>query len=164
VQPALDAHDPDEENPAAGESTLNGNALSYTREPQTEPLEASNLGPNGYDSSMPPAYTNGLMNGGGVHGNDSAVHLESIEQDRSANAEALNHPRPASSASTNSVERLERKAENYSQAELAIKQHISTDIKSLFRLARASGIDREEFERIIHRELEVLPMLEQEMA
>jgi hypothetical protein len=164
VQPALDAHDPDEEEPAAGESTLNGNALSYSREPQTEPLDTSNLGPNGYDSSMPPAYTNGLLNGSGVHGNDSAVHLESIEPDQSAAAHDLSHPRPASSASTNSVERLERKAENYSQAELAIKQHISTDIKSLFRLARASGIDREEFERIIQRELEVLPMLEQEMS
>jgi hypothetical protein len=164
VQPALDAHDPDEENPAAGESTLNGNALSYTREPQTEPLDTTNLGPNGYDSSMPPAYTNGPLNGSGVHGNDSAVHLESIEQDQSAAANAMNHPRPSSSASTNSIERLERKAEHYSQAELAIKQHISTDIKSLFRLARASGIDREEFERIIQRELEVLPMLEQEMS
>jgi uncharacterized protein (UPF0335 family) len=60
------------------------------------------------------------------------------------------------------VERLERKAESYSQAEVAIKQHISTDIKSLFRLAKASGIDREEFERIIRRELDVLPLLEQE--
>jgi hypothetical protein len=164
VQPALDAHDPDEENPATGESTLNGNALSYTREPQTEPLDTSNLGPNGYDSSMPPAYTNAPLNGSGVHANDSAVHLESIELDQSATADALTHPRPSSSASTNSVERLERKAESYSQAELAIKQHISTDIKSLFRLARASGIDREEFERIIQRELEVLPMLEQEMS
>ncbi|KAF1940246.1 hypothetical protein EJ02DRAFT_237255 [Clathrospora elynae] len=152
VQPALDAHDPDEENPVTGESTLNGNVLDYTRQSQTEPLETSNLGPNGYDSSMPPAYTNN--NGGAVHG-------ECIEEDRSA---ALSHPRPASSASTTSVERLERKAENYSQAELAIKQHISTDIKSLFRLARASGIDREEFERIIQRELEILPMLEQEMS
>jgi hypothetical protein len=51
---------------------------------------------------------------------------------------------------------------NHSQAELAIKQHISTDIKSLFRMARASGIDREEFERIIQRELEVLPLLERD--
>lgn len=149
VQPALDAHDPDEESPELADSTLKGNTLTYAREPQTEPLETSNLGPNGYDSSMPPA-SNGLPE-----------HVENIEADRSA---ALNHPRPSSSASTNSVERLEREAENHSQAELAIKQHISTDIKSLFRLARASGIDREEFERIIQRELEVLPLLEQEMA
>lgn len=159
VQPALDAHDPDEENPVVGESTLNGNTLNYTREPQTEPLESSNLGPNGYDSSMPPAFSPDKSDGSGANGNDRAEHIEAIEQD---DFSALNHPRPSSSASTNSVERLERQAENYSQAEIAIKQHISTDIKSLFRLAKASGIDREEFERIIKRELDVLPLLEQE--
>ncbi|KAF2831654.1 hypothetical protein CC86DRAFT_366970 [Ophiobolus disseminans] len=145
VQPALDAHDPDEENPAAGESTLNGNTLNYTRDMQIAPLETSNLSPNGYDSSMPPAHPS----------DTEAIHQDDFS--------ALSHPRPSSSASTNSVERLERKAENYSQAEIAIKQHISTDIKSLFRLAKASGIDREEFERIIKRELDVLPLLEREM-
>ncbi|CAO2656644.1 Nn.00g054470.m01.CDS01 [Neocucurbitaria sp. VM-36] len=160
VQPALDAHDPDEEIPGPGESTLNGNALNYTREIQTEPLETTNLGADGYDSSMPPAYTVGTTNGNGLTEHDNPEHIEATEESPGA---TLNHPRPSSSASTNSVDRLERQAENYSQAELAIKQHISTDIKSLFRLARASGIDREEFERIIQRELEVLPMLEQEM-
>ncbi|KAL6711822.1 hypothetical protein ACN47E_002865 [Coniothyrium glycines] len=154
VQPALDAHDPDEESPKAGESTLNGNALSYTRVPQTEPAETTNLGPRGYDSSMPPGSANEKSNGNGTH-------TGYLEEDQST---ALNHPRPSSSASTNSVDRLERQAEHYGQAELAIKQHISTDIKSLFRLARASGIDREEFERIIQRELEVLPLLEREMS
>ncbi|KAH7379221.1 hypothetical protein DE146DRAFT_308362 [Phaeosphaeria sp. MPI-PUGE-AT-0046c] len=154
VQPALDAHDPDEENPATGESTLDGNALSYAPGPQTEPLETSNLGPNGYDSSMPPVHASNAMNGV-----DGTEHIEAIE---SGDFSGLNHPRPSSSASTNSVERLERKAESYSQAEVAIKQHISTDIKSLFRLAKASGIDREEFERIVKRELDVLPLLEQE--
>jgi hypothetical protein len=152
VQPALDAHDPDEESPALGESTLNGNALSYARQPQTEPLETSNLGPNGYDSSLPPLYANDPS------GEPKVEHIESAD-DRHA---ALNHPRPASSSSSRSIEKLERQAANHSQAELAIKQHISTDIKSLFRLAKASGIDREEFERIIQRELEVLPMLERE--
>ncbi|KAF2850669.1 hypothetical protein T440DRAFT_81868 [Plenodomus tracheiphilus IPT5] len=161
VQPALDAHDPDEENPATGQSTLNGNALNYTRQSQTEPLETSNLGPNGYDSSLPPTSTFGTITSNGLYGNDSAVAMEGVE---AGNRDALNHPRPSSSASTNSVERLERKAEFHSQAELAIKQHISTDIKSLFRLAKASGIDREEFERIVQRELEVLPMLEEQMS
>ncbi|KAJ4363711.1 hypothetical protein N0V95_001026 [Ascochyta clinopodiicola] len=153
VQPALDAHDPDEESPAAGESTLNGNALDYTRAPQTEPLETSNLGPNGYDSSLPPPYVNGSS------GESRTEHIEFVDEARHA---ALNHPRPNSSSSSRSVEKLEREAANHSQAELAIKQHISTDIKSLFRLARASGIDRQEFERIIQRELDVLPMLERD--
>lgn len=153
VQPALDAHDPDEESPAAGESTLSGNALNYTRVPQFEPLETSNLGPNGYDSSLPPSYVNET----GVQ--SKTAHIESVDDAQNA---ALNHPRPSSSTSSRSIERLEREAANHSQAELAIKQHISTDIKSLFRLARASGIDREEFERIIQRELEVLPLLERD--
>lgn len=153
VQPALDSHDPDEESPEVGESTLNGNALDYTRAPQFEPLETSNLGPNGYDSSLPPSYVNGSGEA------SRTEHIESMDETRDT---ALNHPRPSSSTSSRSVERLEREAANHSQAELAIKQHISTDIKSLFRLARASGIDREEFERIIQRELEVLPLLERD--
>ena len=138
VQPALDAHDPDEVDPAVGESTLKGDTLDYAR---AEPLEHSNFA---------------------AHGDDVDARPDTIEALEAARLAAMSHPRPTSSASTNSVERLERKAERHSQAEHAIKQHISTDIKSLFRLARASGIDREEFERIIQRELEVLPMLEQE--
>ncbi|KAF2187087.1 hypothetical protein K469DRAFT_705644 [Zopfia rhizophila CBS 207.26] len=163
VQPALDAHDPDEEGTAPGESTLNGNTLNLRREPQTEPLETTNLGPTGYDSSMPPAFTNGVNSINSIRrdslGDDKPEHMESVDEDRFA---ALSHPRPSSSASSNSVERLEREAESHSQAEMAIKQHISTDLKSLFRLARTAGIDREEFERIVKRELEVLPLLEQD--
>jgi hypothetical protein len=165
VQPALDAHDPDEEGPAPGESTLNGNSLNLQRTAQSEPNQ-ENFGPNGFDSSLPPDYSkiNGDANGlNGSHDSEineiKAEHIERLEEERHA---ALAHPRPSSSASSNSVERLEREAENHSQAELAIKQHISTDIKSLFRLAKASGIDREEFERIVKRELEVLPLLEQD--
>ncbi|KAF2788830.1 hypothetical protein K505DRAFT_352935 [Melanomma pulvis-pyrius CBS 109.77] len=156
VQPALDSHDPDEEGLAPGESTLNGNSLNIQRSLQTEPLETSNLGPNGYDSSLPPAFTADAANGrSGVK-----EHIEVVDpDDRFA---ALNHPRPSSSASSSSVEKLERQAKTHSQAELAIKQHISTDMKSLFRLARTAGIEREEFERIIMRELEVLPLLEQD--
>jgi hypothetical protein len=165
VQPALDAHDPDEEDTVTGESTLNGNALNIRREPQTEPLETTNLGPNGYDSSFPPdfSHANGNDSSNGIH-TDSSAGAENngnVTLDEARYA-SLNHPRPSSPSSSTSVERLEREAESSSQAELAIKQHISTDMKSLFRLARASGISREEFERIIKRELEVLPMLEQD--
>lgn len=174
VQPALDAHDPDEEDPATGESTLNGNALNIQRSIQAEPLETTNLGPYGYDSSLPPtsfSHPNGSNDIrkdslGDNDDDDKPEHIENLEPasatsdlDRYA---ALNHPRPASSASSDSVSRLEREAETHSQAELAIKQHISTDLKSLFRLARTAGIDREEFERIVRRELEVLPLLEQD--
>ncbi|KAF2253021.1 hypothetical protein BU26DRAFT_515399 [Trematosphaeria pertusa] len=155
VQPALDAHDPDEEGPGPGESTLNGNSLNFSREAPAETVGTSSQRPSDYDNGI---------SGFNRHRRDSPQddkpeHIESIDEDRYA---ALNHPRPSSSASSNSVERLEREAESHSQAELAIKQHISTDLKSLFRLARTAGIEREEFERIIKRELEVLPLLEQD--
>ncbi|KAL1631401.1 hypothetical protein UCDDS831_g01517 [Diplodia seriata] len=139
VQPALDAHDPEEEVDDSIESTLNGNTLVTERQPQVEPLESTNLGPGGYDSSLPPPQQNG--------------------QDAS---NEINQPRPESPASSlsGSIERMEQAAEASSQAEVAIKQHISTDIKSLYRLARSAGIQREEFERVVKTELEMLSMME----
>lgn len=145
VQPALDAHDPDEEGPAPTETTLNGNALNLERKDAPETNDINTVKDD--ISSFPPYeqhYTNGF---------ESEVKKDT-----------LSHPRPTSPASSGkgSVENLERRAESSSQAELAIKQHISTDMKSLFRMAKSAGITREEFERIIKRELEVLPMLEQD--
>jgi hypothetical protein len=146
VQPALDPHDPSEETMGPGESTLNGDTIvPSTRAVQHEPIETSNLGPSGYDSSLPPPPTNGT-NGTAREVDDST--------------DAIRQPRPSSSSSANSIERLERKAENFSHAEVGIKQHISTDIKSLFRLARSAGIERAEFDRIIKTELEMLGMMD----
>ncbi|KAF2674591.1 hypothetical protein BT63DRAFT_419881 [Microthyrium microscopicum] len=71
------------------------------------------------------------------------------------------HPQPMAS-SPRSVEALDAVATDQSQAEIGIKQHISTDIKSLFRLARSAGISREEFERVVKTELEVLPLMDME--
>ncbi|KAJ4345414.1 uncharacterized protein N0V89_011544 [Didymosphaeria variabile] len=149
VQPAMDPHDPDEDLAGPGESTLNGDSFGFAQ--QDNPESARQLP----DASNNTNHVNGDRRDSPY---DKPDHIESVDN----RYNDLNHPRPASSASTNSVERLEREAENHSQAELAIKQHISTDMKSLFRLARASGIEREEFERIIKRELEVLPLLEQD--
>ncbi|KAL1603651.1 hypothetical protein SLS60_005239 [Paraconiothyrium brasiliense] len=149
VQPAMDPHDPDEEVTGPGESTLNGDSFGFA---QQENSESARQLP---DTSIDTNNVNGDRRDSPY---DKPNHIESVDNQYND----LNHPRPASSASTNSVEKLEREAENHSQAELAIKQHISTDMKSLFRLARASGIEREEFERIIKRELEILPLLEQD--
>lgn len=145
VQPVMDPHDPEEEGQLApGESTLNGHTLTTPapREPQTEPIETTNFHPNGCDSSLPPlapVITNG-------HAVESTLHS----------------PRPSSSRSARSIERLEHKANTHSQAEVGIKQHISTDIKSLYRLARSAGIERGEFERIIKTELDCLSLMEME--
>jgi hypothetical protein len=138
----MDPHDPSEEGVPPGESTLNGNTIiSAIRSPQHEPEETSDFDPNGYDSSLPPLAT--MTNG---------VDHEQV----------LHSPRPSSSGSAKSVARLEEQATNFSQAEVGVKQHISTDIKSLFRLARSAGIERTEFERIVKTELEMLSMMELE--
>jgi hypothetical protein len=142
VQPAMDPEDPDEAALQPHESTLNGNTLvSQQREVEHEQAETSNIDPQGYDSS----YSTQAAIPDGIR---SEVEIRS--------------PKPSSSGSASPVERLEQRARSVSSAEFGIKQHISTDIKSLYRLAKSAGIDREEFERIVKTELDVLSFMDQE--
>lgn len=96
-----------------------------------------------------------------------ALNVESFPQPQedSRNSDQsdvpLYQPRPSSSSSSGSVKKLEEHVDQQAHAERAIKQHISTDIKSLYRLAKASGIERLEFERIVRTELEILPMMDE---
>jgi len=140
VQPAMDQNDPSQQGIAPGESTLNGN----TREVRRDPNE---LTTSDFDSPLPSQQS--AFNGGGF------VRPTDAE-------DTILHPRPSSSSSSmsGSVGKLEREAASHSQAEVGIKQHISTDIKSLYRLARSAGIDRVEFERVVMTELEMLSMMD----
>jgi hypothetical protein len=63
---------------------------------------------------------------------------------------------------SDTIDRLEATAERQASSEIGIRQHISTSMKSMFRLAKSAGIDREEFERMVHRELETLSILDRE--
>ena len=149
VQPAMDSHDPDEDNPEIGDSTLKGDSLlSREPEPQQEHLDPNRplSRPNGtslFPADLPPVPP----------------------------PQTVEAPRPISPTSSNgssSIERLEERAAEMSEAQapdraqLAIQQHISTDIKSLFRLAKSAGMERRDFERLVKRELEVLQLLEQD--
>lgn len=146
VQPAMDNHDPDEEAAAAhvmpslGMSNAvsggngNGSILAHPR--PSEPAQRSGLLPS-----------------------NPAGEPESV-----AAAELL-HPRPDSSASSNgshTVARLEETAGKREASQFGVKQHVSRSIRSLYMLSRASGIDRDEFERIVKTELDVLGMMEDE--
>ena len=78
-------------------------------------------------------------------------------------------PRPISpTTSHSSVEHLESRAaemsreRNNSQVENAVKQHIATEIKSLWRLANGAGLDREEFERVIALEVQCIGMMDRD--
>ncbi|MCJ1402445.1 hypothetical protein MMC11_005665 [Xylographa trunciseda] len=70
------------------------------------------------------------------------------------------HTRPSSSSSSiSAVARLEDSAANQSHGEIAVQQHISTSMKSLFRLARGIGMEKEEFDRLVTNELYTLSLM-----
>lgn len=136
VQPAVDSHDPDEEMEDVGESTLNGDTLQHLLSRHPEP----------HTGRSPPPYQGSL---------DDPVEEKGVE---------VNHPVPSSPSSKGSdtVARLEQHAERYGASEIGIRQHISTSLKSMYRLARSAGMDREEFERIVQRELEALSIFDRD--
>lgn len=75
-------------------------------------------------------------------------------------ATAIIHTRPSSSSSaSDTIARLEDSAASQSHAEIAIQQHISSSLKGLFRLAQATGIEKEEFERLVRTELDTLGLM-----
>ena len=147
VQPAMDNHDPDEaEQNGEIESSLGKDDI--TRELQSS-LSASHrpdhpeLSETSAAWAEPPPYTNG------VEGKENG----------------LMQPRPSSSAGSSGsemVERLERHAAGREQSEVGIKQHIGTTVKSLWRLAKVSGIERTEFERLVRTELDCLGMMDED--
>lgn len=149
VQPAMDNYDPDEADAAAEVSPPLGFGLppsssttSNILAPAPIPLSAAAVAAAAASSSSPPGDTSYL-----------------------AAAAALAHPRPESSASSNgsqTVARLEATAGMKEQSEFGVKQHVSRSIRSLFLLSRASGIDREEFSRLVQTEMDLLSLSDEE--
>ncbi|OJJ46263.1 hypothetical protein ASPZODRAFT_67483 [Penicilliopsis zonata CBS 506.65] len=135
VQPAMDNEDPEEQQTDIGASTLDGNMLMNLLQRQiSRPSDAE------------PPRTNGYAAGATTH-DDTAM--------------LLNHPRPASVSSRSSesaVAKLELEAENRSVVEVGVRQHISANIKSLFRLAKSTGISRAEFDSLVKTELDLLSL------
>ncbi|MCJ1237042.1 hypothetical protein MMC14_005026 [Varicellaria rhodocarpa] len=134
IQPVMDHEDPDEDRTEIGASTLNGSVISEAMA-GSRPKEI---------------FDEGIV---------QSVEAGWRQLDESS---IINHPRPSSSSSKGSVsiERLEDSAVAQSLGEIAVQQHISTSIKSLFRLARGVGIETTDFSRIIHTELQTLSIME----
>jgi hypothetical protein len=151
VQPAMDNHDPDEEENLREHGEHVG------------PLPPVSL------AKPEPANVNGTTNNGPTLAQPVPIKPESVHSAGSRNSQeeswVLAHPRPgsASSNASQTVARLEEAAESREQTEFGVKQHISRSIRSLFLLSRASGIDREEFERMVRTELDVLGMVENDI-
>ena len=151
VQPAMDNHDPDEAQ-QNGEVETSLGKDEVTRELQSTlspAVQHPELGETSVAWTESPPYTNG---------NGTSAQISGLMQ-----------PRPSSSSSTGSsrsetVERLERQVAGREQSETGIKQHIGTSIKSLWRLAKVSGIERAEFDRLVRTELECLAMMDEDDA
>lgn len=137
VQPAMDNHDPSENQPECGTSSLNGDMLASLLQRQAN------------DDTAEPPRTNGFPT-------DHTIDTE--------RAMSLNHPRPSStpSSSSDAVVKLEQEAESQSACEIGVKQHIGSNIKSLFRLAKCTGISRSEFQDLVKTELELLNVSDEE--
>ena len=136
VQPEMDNDDPHENRDAIGESTLNGNALASVMSHSQGAVDGIHAA-NGHQAPV----STGLM----------------IDSDNSDDAEdATSQP---SAHSPVSVQRLEDSAELQSVAEVSIKQHVSTSVKSLFRLCRSTGMDIDEFNEMVRIELDTLSMM-----
>lgn len=138
VQPAMDNYDPDEHHEELGQSTLNGDDVRHM---------LSGARGMGQTATTPPQYP---------------AHLDMPHQENNIQ---VSHPipsSPSSKAGSDTVARLERTAEAFSASEIAIKQHIGYSVKSMYRLAKAAGISRQEFEHMIQRELETLSILDRE--
>ena len=134
VQPELDNDDPSENRGATRESTLHGDVM------------ASSMGRVSGLDDLPSRATYALPNG------SQAVIAD----------EGISHPTASPPTGPATVSRLEESAESQSITEVAAKQHVSTSIKSLFRLCRSSGIERSEFDRMVRTELETLGMMEED--
>ncbi|UKZ79531.1 hypothetical protein TrVFT333_007288 [Trichoderma virens FT-333] len=149
VQPAMDNHDPDEEallrahvQPPLGLGRTSNAADSFIV-----------TDPNATRSSWSFADADKTSSPGSQAKSDLPTPQEL----------ALLHPRPESSASSNgshTVARLEASAGKQEQNEFGVKQHVSRSIRSLYLLARSSGIEREEFERLVREEMDVLSLVE----
>lgn len=163
VQPALDAHDPDEDHPELGQSTLNGTTQrALSTQPQTQqpqPAQQEDTRSAWEKALHPYART--------TDAHDSAFATSTdLPSTRDLDITA---PRPISpTTSHSSVEHLESRAaemsqeRHNSQAENAVRQHIATEIKSLWRLANGAGLDREEFERVIALEVQCIGMMDRD--
>jgi hypothetical protein len=139
VQPAMDNHDPDE-------AQENGHVESSLGKEEVT---------SHYQAQL------------------SSQHESELRKDSEAWGEAQKvedlvlHPRPSSSQSSGSdtvakLEKLAQDGNNRESSELGIKQHIGTSVKSLWRLAKVVGMEREEFERIVRTELDLLGMMDED--
>ena len=129
VQPEMDNDDPTQDRGPSGEYNLDGDVM--------RPFSEQNAGLNK------------------LHEHTQMPNFD--EAGRNSEVEGRHFSSPSSRATA--VSRLEDSAVVQSASEVAIRQHVSASIKSLFRLTRGAGLDREEFNDLVRRELDTLSLV-----
>lgn len=142
VQPAMDNYDPDEQHKELGESTLGRDSMPGSSRSNLRFQQNADEEP-----TQQPQELNRLH----IPEDEDVVHIDQPVPSS-----------PSSRAGSDTISRLESKADRYSASEIAIKQHISYSVKSMYRLAKGAGMSRQEFEDMVQRELETLSMLDRE--
>ncbi|KAI9819487.1 MAG: hypothetical protein M1827_006935 [Pycnora praestabilis] len=146
VQPDMDNDDPSEERMAPGESSLHGEEFMKAVHNNSQ----SGPGLEPYITGEPPQEEIIML-----PGYSSSYQTKDISPE-------LMQPSPStpSSSDLNAVPILEENAAAQERLEIGVKQHLSTSIKSLYRLAKSTGIERVEFERLVKTELDILSILD----
>lgn len=137
IQPEMENDDPSQDRKVLGESSLNGDAVVPTTD------------------EVPPSPPYGSLR-------LSLRHTMSGSEAKPEDSLINHSPASSTSRASPTVARLEESAETISHGEMAIRQHVSTTIKSLFRLSRAAGMDRLEFDELVRTELDTLGLLEED--
>ncbi|KAI9669105.1 MAG: hypothetical protein M1831_000697 [Alyxoria varia] len=165
VQPAMDSHDPDEEkgHPRL-ETSLRGDALTGDDERDPEfSLSRS-------DTAIYKPSRESKDPSSSVTRNRTGTLRPAAQTDSTAET-PVQAPQPQAAlpsslqslpdaSSSDALAGLQPSTSNSEVVEARIKQHISTEVKSLFRLSQGVGIERGEFERLVRTELELLGMVE----
>ncbi|KAI5299030.1 hypothetical protein KEM56_003573 [Ascosphaera pollenicola] len=157
VQPALDVDDPSINRNDLGESSLNGDLLAsmlkqhaelFKRE--EEEKEEEEKGKETAPQQTEPANEQQRV---------LFPHTKTPKTKADEDTSRINHPRPSISSngsSSSAISKLEETAETHWAAENAVKQHVSISIRSLFRLAKSTGMSTPEFKTFINEEMEGL--------
>ncbi|KAI9746142.1 MAG: hypothetical protein M1818_000823 [Claussenomyces sp. TS43310] len=155
VQPALDREDPNEvAQNGAVESTLGKENLARSLRENMDSHPEFTQAVSAWDSAE-----SSSANQQELQEHQHQQQASPCAPETPYSGQIIAQPRPASSTgSTGSatVARLEQTAARQNQSEIGVKQHVATTLKSLYRLARAAGIERVEFSRLVSTELELL--------
>ena len=135
VQPEMDNEgDPDEANgESLTESTLNGNTLSATHRPSSVPSRNHQI--------------------------VTSRSLHTVPEIRNPQGNTNRSFSTATGSDSMLLNQLDGSSGSYQTADIAIKHHVSTSLKNLFKLCRSTGMEMEEFDGLVRKELDILSLV-----